>query len=124
MTTDDPHARIRAEVTRRLAIAREAAEYCPTPWYLGTDQVIDDDSDTVVVAFREVAAHIVLHDPADAIRRYERDLRVLQRHTPVGRTRGWCYYCYDAETGDAPWPCPEITDMATAYGLATGERHG
>lgn len=60
-----------------------------------------------------VAEHIALHDPAGAIRRYERDLKVLERHADDGN--GQCQYCIGS-SGYAPdWPCDDIRDLFDVY---------
>ncbi len=125
----DLHERLMAEVTRRLDVARAAADGRPI-WIITeippyTDPVLlamepeADDAFTLgsVDVDLSVREHIALHDPADSIRRYERDLTVLRRHSPTGRTRGWCDHCYDGETGDVPYPCVEVRDVVAEYGL-------
>jgi hypothetical protein len=145
----DLHERIRAEVERRLEVAKAAT---PGPWRggdwnatFGTEEreinAIEHapeygpfpaqrsrDIDTVLVisvedgwdaeSFIPNVAHMILHDPADAIRRYERDLRVLGRHPAPMQDDGpilWtsCRRCRE------PWPCPEITDLAESLGIVT-----
>lgn len=70
------------------------------------------------------------------LRRVAADRRTIERHTPVDRTRwGWspgvyCEYCDElchSESGlgcltpfDAPWPCPDVRDLAGGYGVEVG----
>ncbi len=64
-----------------------------------------------------VAVFAALHDPADSIRRYERALRVLERHVPDAEV--WCS-CGKRMCGcgeHVSWPCDEIADMVIEYGL-------
>jgi hypothetical protein len=56
------------------------------------------------------ANHIALHDPADAVRRYEADLRRLERHAPEN---DWCDI--------SSWPCWEIQDLAASLGIEVSE---
>lgn len=67
-----------------------------------------------------VALHIQMHDPATVVRHCDRDLRVLRRHTPErnpdGGTSPWCE-CGSYRVSD----CPEIADLAAAYGIETKE---
>jgi hypothetical protein len=73
-------------------------------------------------------AHIAANDPASVIRRCERDLRVLDRHTPdrlpVNPAFWSCEAC-SVEAGDyvnfVDWPCPEIVDLAYDLGIPTKE---
>lgn len=65
-------------------------------------------------------AHIALHDPADALRRYAGELEVLDRHAPKVRPssgRVWCVACNEKTDvnlyGEVPWPCPEIRSLAS-----------
>jgi hypothetical protein len=119
----DLHERLTAAVTERLDVARAAT---PGPWSrygnLGyavfTEAYDDPDYDPPAVThgsdMEADAEYIALHDPADAIRRYERDLRVLERHRPAADEPGLCAWCF---AGDdyLPYPCPEIRDLALAY---------
>lgn len=61
-----------------------------------------------------VARYVALHDPSDEIRRYERDLKVLDRHrvevNPDGSPNPWCTCGSDYYD-----TCDEITDLAGVY---------
>ena len=97
------------------------------------------------------ALHVAANDPATIIRHCERDLRVLQRHAPFQDTRwvgpgtivdrrygvdlisedGWwteplcdsCEKWTNAGGSHYEWPCPEILDLAAAYGIAAQPDH-
>jgi hypothetical protein len=122
------HDRLRAELDRRLAVAKaatpgpwawEATGQQPNSWGLGT--VVGDDGETLLsgdvtdiegtevvdaVCFQDDghipdAAHIALHDPADAIARYTGELEVLERHLPTCR----------------PEICVELKSLAARLGV-------
>lgn len=70
------------------------------------------------------AAHIALHDPADAIRRYEYALKVLNRHAvhvfdghdaEAFGTAPWCGNCRTNQ-----WPCRDLLNLAESLGIDTG----
>lgn len=94
----DVHAALHAVITARLEVARAAT---PGPWSrygnLGyavfTEAYDDPDYDPPAVThgsdMEADAEHIALHDPADSIRRYERDLKVLERHYIIWRDISW-----------------------------------
>lgn len=120
----DLHERLTAAVNERLEVAQLAQA---GPWHIGN--VVDPTTPCNVHTFpgaRGVAdgvpwldaEHIAANDPATVIRHCERDLRVLERHAPSGdRTATWCNVCM-GELGDSlDWPCDEIRDLATAYGV-------
>ncbi len=179
----DLHARLLAEVERRLAIAREASRAhdgatptgehwhwechdCDAPVVINDVVLLDEflacgacgsygfdlrsseKYDTTVgplphMAVRYVeelrpvaALHVQINaSPDDAIRRYERDLRVLRRHRSfeqkdwsVARgsfTAPGCTHCELTSNDGDPlarnWPCPEITDLAEALGVTIEE---
>lgn len=129
------HDRLRAELDRRLAVARAAT---PGPWRVdptatvvphlrhwngpGSSGVCAAELELIwrgVVA-NEDAWHIALHDPADAIRRYVGELEVLERHNgyviPAGHGhysgRPNCNVCNGME-----WPCREIRSLASRLGV-------
>lgn len=132
----DLHAQIRAEVERRLAIAR-AAE--PGPWEIGptfgardnrvyvrqVGDLIDSIGTCVIAAqvpsmprFRANASFIAEHHPDDAQRRYEYALKVLDMHqwrapgVNCGCDKGMC------SCGEhVPWPCDELIWLATSLGI-------
>jgi hypothetical protein len=140
--SDDLHARLHAAITARLEVARAADVKQGDPeWYVS--EVLASGGEHFTVRSRQdnrpiarvqrltdildgaaAAAHIALHDPADAIRRYERDLRVLERHTHRSSTTsnavdgvgqphpGVCNWC---EPGRRHWPCVDIRDLLDAY---------
>jgi hypothetical protein len=127
----DIHDKIRSELERRLAIARYAPRGQSDGVWSQPDAertpglIVDERGE--VVTYDEgrpdaaQAAHIALHDPADAIRRYEYALKVLDRHKfngdqPYGA--GDECLCID------DWPCVEITDLAESLGIDTGGTDG
>ena len=68
------HDTLRAELDRRLAVAR-AAE--PLNWSaFGVRTGTPSPNDSAWISF------LLAHDPADAIRRYVGELEVLERHAP------------------------------------------
>ncbi len=131
----DLHDQIRAEVERRLGIARAASK---GPWMAATHTGRKDGVSLIgrvegrgtggqaiaVFAASDVyqrakdAAHAALHDPADAIRRYEYALKVLDRHDtkPVWNGGDLLHYrC--AFCGIAPHICADVRDLATSLGI-------
>lgn len=73
-------------------------------------------ADTSPVLYDSDATFIAANDPTTIIRHCERDLKVLGRHTWVDSSSGLCGQCCDQR-----WPCPEVTDLAEAYGVVIGE---
>lgn len=73
------------------------------------------------------ATFIAAHDPADALRRYERDLKTLARHHPVGfhHMGSLCAGCSITEGGSVlrfvEWPCDEAFDLAAALGVEVSD---
>lgn len=146
MPTDDLHVRLVAAVTARLELARRA-EYSnddwaanPTadlgprvgPWQRDVAYAVWNCTDEVDGCPEEArgwsaeARFIAAHDPADAIRRHEAALRVLQRHRP--QPGDWslaagheheicCRACAEIDHDvSQPWPCDDIRDVAASYG--------
>jgi hypothetical protein len=76
------------------------------------------------------ADHVARHDPDAVLRRCEADRRILARHNvdPAKATWSDATACAGCGTyGDCDWPvtdnlndCPELLDLAHAYGI-TGE---
>lgn len=137
------HERLRAELDRRLAVAKAAT---PGPWSADPTGTVCADADLVddtlapigqgpqevAECYREErrgeradnAAHIALHDPADAIRRYDGELEVLERHAPnQDRDCRTCLYDTLQTYQDMPianrenWPCDEIRSLASRLGV-------
>lgn len=93
---DTLHTRLRAELDRRQELAKAAL--CDQPWqadeegvdngsWIGTHWTVwtttDDTEAHIACGLTSTdAKFIALHDPADAIRRYEGELEVLERHEP------------------------------------------
>lgn len=141
------HDRLRAEIGRRLAVARAANAAKPGYWaavtthdgsgYDGLSRVIavqmtadrtisrhvadgiSDVPEPVRAGFEDiepeaadVAEHIALHDPADAIRRYEGELQVLKRHQPTGEALPACEWCCQS------WVCSDVRSLAHRLGVS------
>lgn len=154
---DTLHTRLRAEIDRRLAVARAANAAKPGDWvavtthdgssYDGLSRVIavqmtadrtisrhvadgiSDVPEPVRAGFEDiepeaadVAEHIALHDPADAIRRYEGELEVLERHQSRAMALGQsapsvaqpklCWRC------NVEYPCADLTSLAHRLGVS------
>lgn len=102
MQPDTLHDRLRAEIDRRLAVAKAAT---PGPWRWGPIDVTKSGKRALYCALQKPftpgmwpgavvlkaaeadvypstadAEHIALHDPADAVRRYEGNLDLLSRY--------------------------------------------
>jgi len=135
-------------VERRLAIARAAS---PGPWSIDEDgDVLAVDGITTAQVFalsgpqlRATAEYIALHDPVDAIRRYEHALAILDRHYIIHRDVGWlqledgelveeyaelpvCVVCVPRHSNFGTNPvavgaCIEVRDLATSLGLETSD---
>ena len=131
---DDLHSRLVAAITARLDAARAATpgSWIVQPYAYGPPEdgwgppipEVYAPSGAVVshqphegggISHEPDAAHIALHDPTDAILRYERDLKVLERHAPQPLTpfegmEPLCTAC------PGPWrACQEIRDLFDAY---------
>lgn len=134
----DIHAKISAEVERRLAIARAAT---PGPWMAathtgrkdgvslvgatanrGTGRAVAVFADSNVYQRAADAEHAALHDPADSIRRYEYALKVLTRHAikPVWNGGDLLHYrCAFCGRIESP-ACDDVADLAESLGIDTG----
>lgn len=134
----DLHERLTAAVNARLEVARAARHGGDGDWSQNghSGQRIEDERGEVVVydegsPSEAEAEHIAANDPATVIRHSERDLRVLERHTPFEQ-RNWslargsftepgCEHCEltsnDGEALARDWPCDDIQDLVTAYGV-------
>lgn len=69
----------------------------------------------------EQQAHIVRNDPAAVLRRITADRRVLERHWPretlaVVKAPNKVGRITICDHDRQPWPCPDITDLAEAWG--------
>lgn len=119
---------LRAELDRRLAVARAAAAQYGPCWFITpirpyTDPILlageggNDLLSAGTVDLHEAhQIHIALHDPADAIRRYLGELEVLERHAPM--SGGSCEQCWHGTPDDSTWPCPEIRSLASRLGVS------
>lgn len=124
----DLHARLRGVIEERLALAK-AAEGRTGEWEAWHIQEDDLPERYLVIqsglpVYRmasvetpERSRFIAAHDPADAIRRHEAALRVLERHRPcacdLSRDMPHCltHRC-PADRVDV-----EIVDLAASYGV-------
>jgi hypothetical protein len=143
---DTLHERIAAELARRTAVANAAT---PGPWTVRpyvygppeegwgppsnfeieapTGNVVDHYPHEGGGIYHEPdAAHIALHDPADALRRYAGELEVLERHAAeffedsaltealdLDPDEPWCRTC---RGGD--WPCADLKSLASRLGVS------
>ena len=133
--TGDLHTRLVEAVNRRRELARVVHDAEPGRWEVRLEQntfwICDADEDRLAeIGTREDAEHIAANDPASVIRHCERDLRVLDRHRPKFHDdieMVLCACCgWDLngeEQADEDW-CPDILDLATAYGVDTGDTDG
>ena len=126
------HDRLRAELDRRLAVAKAAT---PGPWETGgigdygwsvhfphhdgwANMGVETEDNEQGKADAE---HIALHDPADAIRRYEGELEVLERHElayldtsdEAWQRSPYCGWCSQGLL----WPCPDLKSLAGRLGV-------
>ena len=124
------HDRLLAEVERRKALAAAAM---PGPWefYKAAHDVCVQSADRQWVIYytsaadtadevaRQLAdaAFIAAHDPADALRRYERDLKTLARHYESMHDWGGGACSDDAKD----WPCEDILDLATGLDVEVSD---
>jgi hypothetical protein len=121
MTSDTLHTHLRTVIEERLTIARVALSMA------NVGNTYRWRAELMIL--NEFVAFVFQHDPADAVRRYEADLRRLERHAPSPQLHYdevVCDYCYDlchsrsglmCDTPDAPWPCDEIKDLAASLGV-------
>jgi len=123
------HERLAAELARRTAAANAAGTPPPDPaadWQVEPTpikdvyRVVDGDGSLVadVLVGEELAAHIALHDPADALRRYAGELEVLERHAPVPPRADDPWAMPDCTACKSWWPCPEIRSLASRLGVS------
>ena len=92
----------------------------PPPWcYIEEDTRLRDARGTVIASVGYLdGRYIALHDPADAIRRYERDLKVLERHKTIEiGSQIRCYYEWaNDDSGSEAWEtCDEIRNLLDVY---------
>jgi hypothetical protein len=75
----------------------------------------------VVFEDETVVRHISANDPVRVLRRCQRDLSVLERHTRD--EFGHCFWC--SEDGYQPinvqYPCPEIRELAEEYEVSSDD---
>jgi hypothetical protein len=120
----DLHAQLKVEVERRLAVARNATHATINRWAVDVAGPVASlawlgPSHDVFTSNWMQAAHIALHDPADAIRRYTGELEVLERHAPTDRD-AWRYgmTCNGCPNSAVEYPCPEIRSLASRLGVS------
>jgi hypothetical protein len=139
------HARVRAAIEHRLALARAAT---PGPWDAhaislhmdgsGTYRIWPPGQQQILNSYMRNSAdaiHISCSDPASVLALCEGALRILDRHAPIVDSRGHtiCDDCDEAchwreyEADDrhhAPWPCPNYTDLAAMFGVPEEDGDG
>lgn len=119
--------RVEAELARREQVARRATTG-PWAWEHVNESVWDVYAHRGVAVGVHVgdvdssddAAHIALHDPADALARYAAARRVLERHgrDHIYDDQTWsCVRCVDSDLVHALWPCDELLDVAASLGV-------
>jgi hypothetical protein len=119
----DLHARLKVELDRRLAVAKNATHATINRWAVDVAGPVASlawlgPSHDVFTSNWMQAAFIALHDPADAIRRYTGELEVLERHLPAADQPDQCRWCYsDAHDDYQLYPCPEIRSLASRLGM-------
>jgi len=106
--TTDLHAQLDAAVRARLDLARAAVD---APFDALSISWPRTTGKTALLAFLNA------NGPARIALDCERDLRVLERHKVCTQfnhfhaTGGACHQCADLQ------PCPDVSDLAVAYGL-------
>lgn len=120
----DLHGWITQQIDKTEHQARAAAELQALEWSCPSTGVVDLGDDLISTGDRDVAYHIVRHDPAAVLRRCEADRRILARHTldPNVHYEPACKGCRtygDQEMAytDNLNECPELLDLAEAHGL-------
>lgn len=139
---DTLHTRLRAEIDRQLAVARAAVggaskltSWINWPGGEGRRQIglcFDEQIDPTAIVYLQrppanaLLAVLELGDPIAAIRRYEGELEVLERH--VAETFGdshlpeqldldpdepWCRTCRGGI-----WPCADLIGLAHRLGVS------
>lgn len=120
------HERLLAEIERRERTALGHSDE-PEQWtYHAGDAVIRDGDGWEVTSdlAERHARHVELHDPADALRRYARDRKVLERHERdhIYDEYVWsCVRCTDGDLVAVEWPCDDIRDLAESLGVPIEE---
>lgn len=123
----DLHGWITRQIDRREDLANRAAHYGRLDWPQPATSVVDvGDSWPITTEAGPIAEHIAVHDPVAVLRRCEADRRILSRHR-LNPDAYWadaamCHGCGDE--GEMAYArtenlndCPELLDLAHAYGL-------
>ena len=104
------HDTVYAEVQARLEMAKKAETANVSGRWEVESTNTPSEVQTMITFWSRATS------PADSIRRYERDLKVLERHYPT--TMGGAPLSNNDECGCAGfWPCDEITDLAESLGI-------
>ncbi len=123
--TADLHALLVAALDEEQARAEKAT---PGPWSTTRENLVVSRVETwlpdVVQAYPHDytaanLAHIAVQDPARTLARVAADRRVLERHRVADHTDEdpRCDWCDMPGLADVSWPCPDIKDLATRYGI-------
>lgn len=135
------HERLLAEIERREQNVRDLVDYIgDSRWtveYLATKQRITNARALIIAEtfvgsplpghttlLAPEAEHMVTHDPADALLRYARDRKVLERHERdhIYDEYVWsCVRCTDGDCVAVEWPCDDIRDLAESLGVPIEE---
>jgi hypothetical protein len=127
----DLHDWITQRVNETEHGARAATELQALDWSCPSTGVVDLGSDLLATGDRDVAYHVVRHDPAAVLRRCTADRKILEHHAPIGG--GWpghyaCAGCgYDGGYCPEPYTehvndCPTLLALAEGYGLTEDQR--
>lgn len=124
----DLHGWISQQIDRTEHQARAAAELQALEWSCPSTGVVDLGDDLLPTGDRDVAYHIVDHDPATVLRRCAADRKILAIHAPTGGawTPYACQGCgSDSEYGDFVEhtnDCETLQALAEGYGLTEEQR--
>lgn len=127
----DLHGWITQQIDHTEHQARAAAELQAPQWTCPSTGVVDLGDDLISTGDRDVAYHIVRHDPAAVLRRCTADRKILDTHKPYGQS--WepyaCIGCgYDGSDYCSDWitdhvnDCPTLLALAEGYGLTEEQR--
>jgi hypothetical protein len=120
--------------------ARAAAEFQALEWSCPSTGVVDLGAELIATGDRDVAYHIVRHDPAAVLRRCAADRKILEHHRPTpcgafgcdcGNRCATCDWTESQEKGEeARWGSPDLhfypcpTARALAMAVADGYKLG
>jgi hypothetical protein len=130
----DLHDWITRQVDETEHGARAAAELQALDWSCPSTGVVDLGADLLGTGDRDVAYHVVRHDPAAVLRRCEADRKILAAHpytttviNPLDGSRNagfGCETCHDWDgVPEGRGNCSTLLALAEGYGL-TKEQPG